>query len=296
MSRNFSEAFIEEFDSAVHHSYQGMQLLAGRARQKRGVIGNKIHFPVMGKVRAQPKVHRAPVLPANVSWSRPEATLSDWHISDLTDVFEDIKTNVDERQNLGKSFSYAMGRQEDQFVIEAMESITSPHSTAAVTPFNPIVTIATNARPSKLIGACISQMRTRGVNRMERTTAVLPGIWEADFIADPSISSRDYGPDPNNATRTGNAPVTHGTELVFMDDRDETATDPSDLSGGFNAQGGEGWVFAESAIGVAYGKDPTLNVSYEDLYTSWLVTILLSIGSVAIDRDGVQKITGGPTS
>ena len=299
MSRTIPTVFIEEFESSVHHNYQGMELLRGRVRTKRGVVGNQVHFPVLGKTRAYPKIHRAPVIPANLQWSRPVCTLSDWHISDLTDVFEDIKTNVDERANLGKSFTMAMGRQEDQFVIEAVENIAAGdrHDTAqGGTAWDPRVTAMGNVRPSRCVGAMVADLRNRGVGRQERLTGLMSALWEADFIADPSISSRDFGPDPNNATRTGMVPTTHSVDLIFIDDRSETATDPSDLSGGFNTAGGIGYVFAESAIGLAYGKDPTLDIDWLPLYTSWLVTICMSMGSVVIDADGVQRLTGAPTS
>ena len=299
MSRTIPTVFIEEFESAVHHAYQGMGELRGRCRTKRGVVGNQVHFPVLGKTRAYPKVHRAPVVPANLRWTRPLCNLSDWHISDLTDVFEDIKTNVDERQNLGKSFSMAMDRQEDQFAIEALESIPAAdqHDTAqGGQPWDPRVTAMGNIRPSRCIGAMVSALRNRGVSRQERLTGIMSALWEADFIADPSISSRDYGPDPNNSTRTGSVPVTHSVDLIFLDDRTETATDPSDLTGGFNTAGGIGYVFAESSIGLAYGKDPTLDIDWLPLYTSWLVTICMSMGSLAIDPDGVERLTGAPTA
>lgn len=297
MSGTVSAVFVEEFDANVHQAYQGMQLLAGRVRTKRGVVGNKVHFPVLGALRAYPKVHRAPVIPANAVWTRPEATLTDWHIADLTDVFEDIKTNVDERKQLATSFSMAMGRQEDEMIMDLMESATltgDNETPVGGTAFQPKLDITDNTRPSKLIGSAVSAMRNRGVNRREMTTAVLPAIWEADFIADPSISSRDYG--GGEAQRTGAVPQTNAVDLVFMDDRTASATDPSDLSGGFNSKGGIGYMFAMNAIGMAYGKDTTLEIGWQQLYTSWLVTVCLSLGGVLVDTKGVQKITGGPTS
>ena len=297
MSRNISNVAITHFDSMVKQAYQGSSKLRGSVRTKRGVVGKEAKFPVMGRVRAVQKIPRAPVIPANATWEHVTATISDWHVADLTDVFEDSKTNVDERENLATSFMRAIGRQEDQFVIAALAGATAG-STVDIpgTAFDPKLDTITNARPSKLIGACMSALLDKEVPEDGDFTALLPAIWYDDFAADPTIASKDYGPGMVSVKGMKSLVTSHGVELVFMGDRRTSASDIGTLGAGWNSKAGLGYMWEKQAVGMAYGKDPKLDVDWIAERTSWLTCMAFSAGAIAIDAEGIVDITGGPTA
>ena len=313
MSQQISNIFIEEFLAEAQHVYQGASMLRAGARQKRGVVGNQVHFPLMGKVRAVPKTHRAPVIPANPQWARPTANLSDWHVADLTDVFEDIKTNVDERANLAKSFMMAIGRQEDQFVLDAVGRLAATQSLAGAdartdvevggtdpTPFNVSTTVSGTSRPSGLIGACLARLLNNEVPENGDFMAVLPAFWYEAFASDEAIANKFYGEtDVQRQGLKGRRLVSHGIELVFLGDRTDSASDINTVGQGWRGTGSAvgqvfGYVWEKNAIGLAYGMDPTLKVDWEPMYTSWLTCMGFSAGSTPIDTGGIVRITNGP--
>ena len=303
-ANTISAVFIEHFIREAKLVYQGASLLKGTARVKRGIIGNKVHFPLLGHLRMVPKVHRAPVTPANAQWTRPEAEMSDWILAELTDVFENVKSNVDERRDLARAIMLAVGRQEDQFYLKALRDAGSGFATVPVgsspgTAFDPTAgtrqgTTFSNIRPSYLLGAAKQALLDNEVGENVQLTALLPAIWYNAFAADPNIASADYG--PTKVQRTGMMPPSHRIRLIFMGDRKTKATDVSNVGAGWSSGGGEGFVYAHDALGLGYGMNPRLKVDWIAERQSWLICAGLSAAAVAIDPRGIAKITNGPTS
>ena len=322
MTQTVKQVFIEEFLAEAQHVYQGASMLRDGARIKRGVVGNKVHYPFLGAVRAVPKTHRAPVIPANPQWGRPEAELSDWHVADLTDVFEDIKTNVDERANLAKSFMMAIGRQEDMFVIQALESAAATAATLQRMPstislmkagrvnarFNPrenfvgVNQDATTAgqtvtKPSSLVGQCLARLINNEVPENGDFKMLLPGFWYEAFASDNVIANQFYGEtDISRRGLKGRKLYSHGIELIFMGDRKATSTDIQTVGAGWDPADGKAYCWEKDSIGLAYGKDPSLEVDWIPMETSWLTCMTFSAGSVAIDPHGIVQVTDGPTA
>ena len=148
MSRAISTIAVEEFSARAHQTYQGSSKLRNTVRIERGVVGTKKHFPVVGKVRASPVVPRAELVPSGISYTRPEAELTDWHVAELTSIFEQATTNVNERQVLADSFAYAIGRQEDQFIIDSLEDAGSGFETVALGSVQSTTKFDPEARPA----------------------------------------------------------------------------------------------------------------------------------------------------
>ena len=307
MSGTINQVFVEEFVSEAKQAYQGSAMLRHAVRTKRGVVGNKVHFPLLGKVRALPKIHRQDVVPSNPQWTRPEANMSDWHVADYTDVFEDIKTNVDERANLAQSFMMAIGRQEDQFVIDALEDAGTGFSTVQVgssvnTKFQVKDTQVGKQTPNGVIAQSLAVMLNKELPENGEYFALLPGHWYEAFAQDRVNINKFYGEtEMARMGLKGRRLMSHGVECIFMGDRKTSASAIDTVGQGWEAGGtsanpgsGVGYVWEKRALGLAYGRDPETEISWIPEKLSWLVCMAFSAGAVAIDPDGIVKITNGP--
>ena len=298
-NRSVSPVVIQQFRREVKHNYQGKARLGHAVYPKRSVEGDTVWFNKMGVVRMMPRLYRTTIVPNSGEYSRVKCELSPWMLAQLTDSMEETETNVNDRAELAKNLGMAMGRQEDQYCINSLTTSTPGTSIAAgaSTGFVPTPTEVTNKRPSKLIGACMSALLDKECPENGEYFALLPAIWYDDFAADPSVASRDFG--ESNVTRSGLSRrlMLHGVELIFMGNRQTSATDVDNVAnGGWNSAGGEGYVWEKNALGLAYGVNPTVSVDWIPMEDSWLTKVKMRLGSVAIDTDGIVKITGGPTS
>jgi hypothetical protein len=117
-----TNAAIAQYDAETKLAYQGSSRLAPRVRVKTGVTGQTHFFRRMGSAVATQHTTAELITPADYTHSKIAATLSNWRIGDYTDLFDQAETNIDERQLLGMSNGKALGRAEDQLVIDALDA------------------------------------------------------------------------------------------------------------------------------------------------------------------------------
>ncbi|HSG21286.1 MAG TPA: phage capsid protein, partial [Burkholderiaceae bacterium] len=115
-----SPAFITLFDAEVKQAYQAKAQLVGAVRQRRGVEGSTVKFPKVGKGVATVRVPQSDVTPLNVAFSQVTATLQDWNAAEYSDIFNQAKVNFDERQELVQVVANAIGRRQDQIILDAL--------------------------------------------------------------------------------------------------------------------------------------------------------------------------------
>ncbi len=127
MSIGADAAFIASFDASVKHAYQDAGRMHGKIREKNNVVGSTHRFPKMNKGLAHRVVRFADAVPMNVGHSNVTAVLEDWETPELTDKLDQAKINWDERGELVKVVAHAMGRRNDQLILDAM--IAGSHST-----------------------------------------------------------------------------------------------------------------------------------------------------------------------
>ena len=120
MSVSLSNAFVTLFDAEVKQAYQGVAQLVGAVRQRRGVEGSTVKFPKVGKGVATSRVPQSDVTPLNVSFSNVTCTLQDWNAAEYSDIFNQAKVNFDERNELVQVVANAIGRRQDQLILDAL--------------------------------------------------------------------------------------------------------------------------------------------------------------------------------
>ena len=152
MSTNLSPAFVQLFEAEVHQAYQSAAVLRGAARTRTGVVGDTVKFPKVGKGQASPRTPQTDVVPINAAFSQVSCTLSDFVAAEYSDVFNQAKVNFDERQELAQVVGNAIGRREDQIIIDALND-ASAGSSVAKTVVTSGSASASNLNVGKIIAA-----------------------------------------------------------------------------------------------------------------------------------------------
>ena len=276
MSVSLSNAFVTLFDAEVKQAYQGKAQLVGAVRSRRGVEGSTVKFPKVGAGVATPRVPQTDVTPINASFSQVTLTLADWNAAEYSDIFSQAKVNFDERQELVQVVANAMGRRQDQMIIDALTA-----SSTSLTVSNDIGGSDTNMNVAKL----------REAKRLLDKNNVDPGDRHivihanslASLLSETAVTSSDF--NSVKALVQGDINTFLGFTFHVMGDRSE---------GGLAIDGSNDrtvWAFHKSAIGYGEGIGMRTEINYIPEKTSWLVNEVFSAGAIAIDAAGIVQIT-----
>lgn len=280
MSTGLSTAFIQLFDAEVKQAYQGTSQLAGTVRTRTGVEGSTVNFPSVGKGAAVVRTPQTDVVPLNTAFSTVSCTLSDYIAAEYSDIFNQQKVNFDERQELAQVVGSAIGRRQDQIILDAIAA-ASAGSTVANTVVTSGSAAASDLNVGKIIAAA-EAMNTKNVPSTDRHM-VIHASGLASLLADERAVSADF--NQLQALQRGDINSFMGFTIHVLGDRDE---------GGLAKDGSNdrtNFAFHKSAIGCAVGMPPTTKIDWIAEKTSYLVASCLSMGAVAIDVDGIVDIT-----
>lgn len=276
MSINLTNNAVASFDRRVKHFYQGSALLRSSVRVKTGIIGSTHQFPLIGRGLATPRVPQTDVIPMNINHTNAVATLEDWNAPEYTDKFDQQKVNYSERDELAETIANAIGRREDQFIIDALDASGTANTVAktvgAVAAMN-----TTKARRAKRF------LDGLGVPKSDRTMTI-SAIGLEQMLGTTSATSSDF--NTVKALVNGELDTWLGFKWITMDTRDSA-------EGGLPLSGTDRTVFAyhKQSLGLAIGKERRTEVNYIAEKTSWLANGLFIAGAVAIDAEGIVDIT-----
>lgn len=279
MSTGLSTAFIQLFDAEVKQAYQGTSQLAGTVRTRTGVEGSTVNFPSVGKGAAVVRTPQTDVVPLNTAFSTVSCTLSDYIAAEYSDIFNQQKVNFDERQELAQVVGSAIGRRQDQIILDAIAA-ASAGSTVANTVVTSGSAAASDLNVGKIIAAA-EAMNTKNVPSTDRHM-VIHASGLASLLADERAVSADF--NQLQALQRGDINSFMGFTIHVLGDRDE---------GGLAKDGSNdrtNFAFHKSAVGCAVGMPPTTKIDYIAEKTSFLVASCLSMGAVAIDADGIVDL------
>jgi len=275
MAQQLSTAFVTLFDAEVKQAYQGTAVLRPAIRGRSGVEGSSYKFPKIGKGVAQVRIPQTDVTPLNVSYGQVTATLSDYIAAEYSDIFSQAKVNFDERSELVKVVASAVGRRQDQLILDALiASSTSNTVASSVGGAN------TNMNLDKLLAAK-KALDAKNVP-MDNRHIIIHANNLAGMLGETKVTSSDF--NTVKALVNGELNTFLGFTFHVLGDRDE---------GGLPLSSGDRKVYAfhRDAIGMAEGIAPKTEINYIPEKTSWLVTSLFSAGAVAIDAEGIVEIT-----
>jgi hypothetical protein len=276
MAIGLSNAFVSLFDAEVKQAYQAKAQLVGATRMRRGVEGEVVKFPKVGKGAATLRVPQTDVTPLNVDFSQVTATLQDWNAAEYSDIFMQQKVNFDERQELVQVLSSAIGRRQDQLIIDALTA-----SGTSLTVSNDIGGTDTNLNVAKLREAK-KLMDKNNVPPMDRHIVIHANSL-ANLLSENAVTSSDF--NTIKALVQGELDTFLGFKFHVLGDRAE---------GGLAIDGSLDrtvWAFHKQAMGYAEGIAPRTEINYIAEKTSYLVNTVLSAAAVAIDAEGIVQLT-----
>jgi len=275
MAINLSTAFVTLFDAEVKQAYQASAVLRPAMRVRSGVEGSTYKFPKIGKGVAQIRVPQTDVSPLNVTYGQVTVTLADYIAAEYSDIFMQAKVNFDERRELVQVVSNAIGRRQDQLILDALiNSGTSNTVAASIGGAN------TNLNVAKLRAAA-EQLNTKNVP-MDNRHIVIHASSLSSLLGETSVTSSDF--NTVKALVQGDINTFLGFTFHVLGDREE---------GGLPIATGDRKVFAfhKDAVGMAEGIAPKTEINYIPEKTSFLVASMFSAGAVAIDAEGIVQIT-----
>ena len=276
MAQGISNAFVTLFDAEVKQAFQAQRALAGLVRERNGVEGSTVKFPKIGKGSATIRIPQSDVTPLNVTYSQVTATLSDYNAAEYSDIFHQAKVNFDERRDLVQVVSNAIGRRMDQLVLDALAA-----SSTSLTVSNDIGAPDSNLNVAKLRRAkkLLDQYNVPAEGRvMVISAAGLEGL-----LGETQTTSADF--NSVQALVSGSIDTFLGFKFITLGDRAE---------GGLPIDGSLDrtcYAFHKDAVGMGIGMAQKTEINYVPEKTSFLVNSMFSAGAVAIDDEGIVKIT-----
>ena len=280
MATTLSPAFVTLFEAEVHQAYQGSATLRNVARMRTGVEGSTAKFPILAKGSASVRTPSTDVVPLNGTFSSVTATLTDYVASEYSDIFNQAKINFDERQELAKLVGNAIGRREDQIIIDALIA-----GSAGTTVANTVVTSGSGSASDLNVGKIIEAKKGMDAKSVPPTDRhmIIHANSLASLLGDERAISADFA--QVQALVRGEVNSFMGFTIHMIGDRDEGGL-PKDGSNDRTCL-----AFHRDAIGCAVGIPPKTEVNYIPEKTSFLVTAMYSAGAIVIDANGLVDIT-----
>jgi len=276
MAIPLSNAFVQLFDREVKQAYQAKAQLVGATRMRRNVEGEVVKFPKVGKGSATLRVPQTDVTPLNVNFSQVSVTLQDWNAAEYSDIFMQQKVNFDEKNELVQVLANAIGRRQDQLILDALAA-----SGTSLTVSNDIGGTDTNLNVAKLREAK-KLMDKNNVPPQDRHMIIHANSL-ASLLSETSVTSSDF--NTVKALVNGEIDTYLGFKFHTLGDRSE---------GGLAIDGSLDrtlFAFHKQAVGYAEGLAPRTEINYVPEKTSHLVNTILSANAVAIDDEGIVKLT-----
>lgn len=287
MSKNLSNAAVIEFDSEVKHEYQGMQSLRSTVSLRTGFKGESYKFTRMGKGIANQKATQADVTPMDISHARQTATMENWNAPEYTDIFDNAEVNFDERQELAQTIAKAIGRREDQLVIDALAAVSFV-STNDEDPDTGRVfdDSGTTNFTLDLIRDAVGHLDDIEADESDRHL-VLRAAAMQKLLEDTDVTSSDF--NTVKALVTGDLDSYMGFKFHKIGTRAE---------GGLPGVAADRVAFAyqKSAIGLAVNMDLRTTIDWVAQKTSWLANGVFKAGSVAREPQGIVKMQYNETT
>jgi N4-gp56 family major capsid protein len=274
MAVGISNAFVQLFDAEVKQAYQASRALAGVTRERANVEGNQVKFPKIGKGTATVRVPQTDVTPLNVSYSQVTASMSDYIAAEYSDIFHQAKVNFDERRELVQVVGNAIGRRMDQLVIDALNAASSPSTVGT-----DIGGTGTNLNLAKLLAA----KKALDANNVpaEGRCMVIHANGLSALLDETELTSSDFA--TVKALSAGEIDTFLGFKFIMLGDRDEGGLPLPSTRTSF--------AFHRDAIGLGISMNQKSEINYVPEKTSFLVSSMFSAGAIAIDDEGIVKIS-----
>ena len=278
MSKFLSDVARTEFDTNVKLAYQGGSKLRDTVEYRTGIVGDTYKFRLMGKGRGHQRTGSSSlVVPMDIAHSLPSATLTDHEHPEYTDIFDQATVNFDEKRKLTETIGKAMGRTEDQIIIDT--AVAGTYNTTATDGEGfSIVAGGTGFTVAKLLAL---RAYYDNLEVEEDVCIVVSGTGMQSLLTNAELTSTD-----TNTVRA----LVGGKADSYMGFTFKTVGSRR-LEGGLGGSGLVAYAWAPNAIGMASGSiEKSMSVDYIPERVSYLCNGMLKAGSTIIDPEGTAKI------
>jgi hypothetical protein len=200
--------------------------------------------------------------------------MSDYIAAEYSDIFSQQKVNFDERRELVQVVGNAIGRRMDQLVIDALNA-----SATTLTVATTIGGAGTNMNIEKLIEA--KKLLDANNVPSEGRCMIIHANNLAGMLGETEITSSDFA--TVKALVSGEVDTFMGFKFITLGDRDEGGLPLPSTRTCF--------AFHKDAMGMGIGMNQKSEINYVPEKTSFLVSSMFSAGAVAIDDEGIVKIS-----
>lgn len=281
MSKFLTNAAVIDFDSEVKHEYQGTNSLRNTVTLRTGITGESYKFTRMGKGMANQKASQADVTPMDIGQSRQTANMENWNAPEYTDIFDQAEVNFDEKSELAMTIAKAIGRREDQLVIDALASVAFVATNNEDPDTGRVFDVsATENFNLGLLRSAAGHLDDIEADSSDRHL-VLRALALQKLLEDTEVTSTDY----NTVKSLVNGDLNSYMGFTFhkIGTRKE---------GGLPGPVADRVAFAyhKSAIGLAIGIDMKTTIDWVAQKTSWLCNGILKAGAVAREAQGIVKL------
>src|SRR3990172_3967080 len=286
MSLTIDQSFVTLFEKEVKQKYQEGHRLRGLVREKSVPGAKTVQFPVFGKGLAKQKAIHDDVTPNDVVHTNVSVAMQDWYAADYTDIFRNNQISFDERQELVKSLTMAIGRRVDKLLISALAAATS----------STIIDEDLGGPDSDMnfdkFLAAMGALDDAGVPDDGKRVLLMNHRSYRALLTDVKFTSSDFGQIERFAGTSQNPNVKPylGYKIVTIDDRIERDGSrlglPKDgITNIVQAMG-----FHQDALGMGYNMDLKSEINYIPEKLAWLTTVCFSANAVAIDQTGIVRV------
>jgi len=262
MAISVTTAFVQQYAAEVKAAYQREgSLLRQAVRVRSGVIGERVYFPLLGKGIATDKARHADVVPMNLEHTRKYVDLVDKYAPEYIDDLDTFKINWDLRADYARASAWALGRQTDQQIIDALDAADGETVTNATLDLETVLEISEKQNENDV---------PQDANRF----AVITPSGLTDLLQITGATSSDF---------VGSQLLTTGREPAFWLGYKwivYTGTMPTDTAGFF---------FHQPSVGLAIGKDIHSQIDWIAQKVAHLVNSWMSMGAVVIDDDAIVE-------
>lgn len=276
MTTTASVQFRTEFESLVKQAYQGSSKLKDTVRTRMNANARTVSFPKLGKGTATLRIPGANVTPMNATHTAVTATILDYDASDYSYAEDLDKIAFDEKMELVQVAVNAIGRRQDQIIIDAMAASAFATQVAiSEGGANTSLNIEKFTKASALLNA-------NGVPMSDRYMAVTADALMA-ALRETEVGSADF----NNirALVNGQLDTFMGFKIIMIETRTAEGGLPLATTNQRNC-----FAWHKSAVGLAMNGVTKTSVDWIPEKKSWLISSSIAGGAVTIDTDGVIDV------
>lgn len=266
--------YTVQYDTRVNQLLQSEGfLLRGTTSPPVDVVGNTLQFFFIGKGDATEMSQTVEMItPANLGKTTLTVTMADFQFAEFVRHGEPERISVEFRAAIQEASSMALGRKFDRIIMQAMDNeagaiTTIGDGTAALSPID--------------VSTGKAQINALGMMKMNEFYCPVPSLaWEQLKLYKVFNDSRYTGPELSFITQTE---AKTWNNVNFFQLPDEAFTSPS--TGVVDT-----YLWNKRTVGFGSNYALKTNITYENLYTSWLYNSTMSGAAKVLQDPGVKRL------